>query len=279
MKRAQRSHLHVAAATDPGMTGKNNEDNYGVSAYTLSATDPTPVVFAIVSDGIGGHQAGEVASEIVVNEFSQRVARSDGSQPLEVIKAAFASANKLLLEEADSDPGKHGLGATLACIWVIGRRLYTANAGDSRIYLVRGNTIQQLSVDHTWVQEAIEKGIIDASQSAKHPNAHVIRRYLGSEKSFEPDFRLRMSAGESDERSFANQGLPLQSGDVILLCSDGLTDLVTNEELVTLMQNSKGMRETSQSLVTLANSRGGHDNITVVMLMLPWGSEKQDWYI
>lgn len=278
MKRASRSHLHVVAETNPGMTGKNNEDNYGVSAYHLSESDPTPVVFAVVSDGIGGHQAGEVAAEIVVNEFSQWVARSDGLHPLETLASAFTSANKKLLTEANADPRKQGLGATLACAWVIGKRLYTATAGDSRIYLVRANAIQQLSVDHTWVQEAIDKGIIDASQAIKHPNAHVIRRYLGSDKGFEPDFRLRMSAGESDERSLANQGLPLLPGDVVMLCSDGLTDLVSNQEIVTTMQNSKGMRETANALINLANARGGHDNITVVMLMMPWGSEKQDWY-
>ncbi|MDV7398647.1 hypothetical protein RZS08_44995, partial [Arthrospira platensis SPKY1] len=101
--------------------------------------------------------------------------------------------------------------------------LYIAYAGDSRIYLVRDSKVRQISRDHTWVQEAIEKGILSDSQIKTHPNLHVIRRYLGSETPPEPDLRLFLSEEDSDEKAKANQGLLLQPGDIVILCTDGLT--------------------------------------------------------
>ena len=161
------------------------------------------------------------------------------------------------------------MGSTCACAWVIENRLYTAYVGDSRIYLLRGKVIQRLTVDHTWVQEAYEKGIITAEQMRDHPNVHVIRRYLGGIKLPEVDFRLRIDDEESSEESENNQGFHLEPGDTILLCTDGLTDLVWDDEILKIIRSKKDMKHAAESLVNLANERGGHDNITVVIMAMP----------
>jgi PPM family protein phosphatase len=265
---AERAHLHIAALTHPGMSGKNNEDRYAVSAFRLEGELSTPAVFAIISDGIGGHRAGEVAAEMVVETVSQAVAKSDARYPIQTLREAIMRSSQLISVESENDPEKKGMGATCACALIVGERLYTAYVGDTRIYLLHSGAIQQISIDHTWVQEAIDAGVIGPDEAKGHPNAHVIRRYLGSKQPVEPDTRLRLSATESAGQSEGNQGLPLQPGDQVILCSDGLTDLVGDDEILAAIQN-KEQEAALQELVDLANQRGGHDNITVVALRLP----------
>lgn len=265
---ADRAHLYVAASTHPGMKGKNNEDQYAVSAYLLSEADPTPSLLAIVSDGIGGHRAGEVASQIAVETISRTVAKSDGSNPTATLEDAITLASQAIVEQAELHPEKRGMGATCVCAWVIGNRLYSASVGDSRLYLLRGNSITQLTTDHTWIQEAIEYGALTPEQARRHPNVHVIRRYLGSQPPPEVDFRLRVNPAETDSQAQANQGFPLIPGDFLLLCSDGLTDLVDQAEIKSTLR-SHSREEALQALTQLANQRGGHDNITIVVLEVP----------
>lgn len=264
----ERAHLKVAALSDPGMSGKNNEDRFGVSAYYADPQRKIPSLFAVLADGIGGHKAGEVAAEIVVDTISQQIAASDASQPLQVLEQAIVKAGQAVFQASAQSLERKGMGATCACAWVIDSRLYTGAVGDSRIYLIREHTIRQLTTDHTWIQEAIDHGVLQPEQARNHPNAHVIRRYLGSEKDVEPDFRLRLQPDDSDLRAEANQGARLQPGDILLLCSDGLTDLVNDDEIHAAFQGQEG-EDALQQLVDLANQRGGHDNITVVSLTVP----------
>lgn len=266
---SKRAHLHVAAISHAGMKGKNNEDRYGISSYLFDEEDAMPILFAIVSDGIGGHRAGEVAAEMVVDYVSDAVAESSAQQPQKILTQAVAGANQAVLSKSEEDDDTLGMGATCSCAWVIGDRLYTGTVGDSRIYLMRGANIQQVSIDHTWIQEAIEKGIISPEQARDHPNAHVIRRYVGGKDAPEVDFRMRLEPKESDERAEANQGLKLKPGDSVLLCSDGLTDLVWNDEILEMVRSTKDLNVAIQKLVDLANERGGHDNITIVLLSMP----------
>jgi protein phosphatase len=151
---------------------------------------------------------------------------------------------------------------------VIGDRLYTGTVGDSRVYLVRGKTIHQLTTDHTWIQEALEKGLLKPEQARGHPNAHVIRRFVGSPTPPEVDLRLRLTPDEPDEQAVANQGMRLLRGDRLLLCSDGLTDMVSNDEILHGLGN-RDLQGGVESLVDLACRRGGHDNITAVVLEAP----------
>lgn len=265
---ANRAHLHVAASTHPGMRGKNNEDQYAVSAHTLSETNFTPSLLAILSDGIGGHRAGEVASRISVETISRIIAESDGTNPSAILEKAITQASLAIFQQADTQPEKRGMGATCVCAWVIGNKLYTASVGDSRLYLLRGSSINQLTTDHTWIQEALEYGALTPEQARGHPNAHVIRRYIGSQPPPEVDFRLRLNPSESDQQAFANQGFTLIPGDFVVLCSDGLTDLVDKEEIKTALR-SYNREKALQVLTQMANQRGGHDNITIVVLEIP----------
>jgi len=262
------AHLDVAAITHEGMSGKNNEDHYSVSAYTLSEDVDTPAVFAIVADGIGGHLAGEIAAEIAVETISSAVADGDSSNPVATLRDAIVLANQQIHSQAKQRETTRGMGSTCACAWIIKDQLYTAAVGDSRIYLIRGDLIQQISTDHTWIQEALTYGIIKPEQVKGHPQAHVIRRYLGSQKPPEVDFRLRLHADDDDQRALQNQGSKLLPADRLILCSDGLTDLVSDDEIKQIMTDFDA--ETAlEHLVDLANQRGGHDNITIVTLQIP----------
>jgi protein phosphatase len=250
------------------MRGKNNEDRYGVSAYSIGEEDRTPSVFAIIADGIGGHRAGETAAEMAVNLISKSVAESVASDPPAVLAEAVSNASQAILEESLSDPSKKGMGATCIGAWVIGDRLYTVAVGDSRLYLIRSGSILRMNIDHTWIQEAIESGALTPEQAKGHPNAHVIRRYLGSPQPVVPDFRIRLNPAESDDEAETNQGLRLLPDDILLLCSDGLHDLVDDHEILQVISSQK-MEKALETLVNTANERGGHDNITIVALQVP----------
>jgi protein phosphatase len=269
MIRTARAHLNVDAQTHPGMTGKNNEDRYAVASFVLGRNNKMPVLFAVLADGIGGHRAGEVAAELAVNHIMQEVAQSDGRHTRQTIARAVAEASDAIAAHSAANEEMKGMGATCATAWIIGDRLYTAYVGDSRIYLIRSGRIQQLTIDHTWVQEAIDKGILTPEMARQHPNVHVIRRYLGSPTPPEPDFRIRFSGSGDDQATESNQGVQLLPNDVLLLCSDGLTDLVWNDEILEVIRSKPSLKEAAQALIELANSRGGHDNTTVVLISVP----------
>lgn len=235
----------------------------------VSEDEEIPVVVAVVADGIGGHKAGEVASKIAVETITSAVEESDGSDPLWILKSALLEANHSITSEADGDDTRTGMGSTVACALVIDMALYIATLGDSRIYLIRDDKIQQMSIDHTWVQEALEVGVINSEEARSHPRRHLIRSYLGSADPINPDLRLYLEPSENHEQAKANQGLPLIPEDRILICTDGLTDLLDDEEILEILENSESEDAHLQEMVDLANGRGGHDNITIVLLSVP----------
>ena len=269
MIRVPNTPLHVAAVTHPGMGGKQNEDRFAVSSYKVGENIPTRSVFAIVSDGIGGHRAGEVAAEMAVENISHMVAQSDARRPLDTLDNAIQVTSDAIATKAKDSTQRLGMGTTCACAWIIGNQLFTASVGDSRIYLLRNGNLIQLTIDHTWVQEAVERGILDPQNVRNHPNVHVIRRYLGSPKTPQADTRLRLASNETDTQSRSNQGLPLLPGDLILICTDGLTDVVESAEIVATVRGLD-LQSAAQALVDLACAHDAKDNITVVMLLVPW---------
>ncbi|HEX9333862.1 MAG TPA: PP2C family serine/threonine-protein phosphatase [Anaerolineales bacterium] len=269
MIRTVHAHLNVDAQTHPGMTGKNNEDRYAVASFILDKTDKMPVLFAVLADGIGGHRAGEVAAELAVNHMMQAIAKSDGRHIRRTIEVAVNEASDAIAAHSESNKNLKGMGATCAAAWIVGDKLHTVYVGDSRIYLMRGGRIQQLTVDHTWVQEAIDRGVLTPEKAREHPNVHVIRRYLGSPVPPEPDFRLKLFSDEGDQHAEDNQGFQLLPNDALLLCSDGLTDLVWNDEILEMVRSKPNLKEASRALIELANSRGGHDNTTVILISVP----------
>jgi len=269
MIRTSRAHLNVEAYSHQGMTGKNNEDRFAVASYRISEEDRTPVLFAVLADGIGGHKGGEVAAELAVNHIMQSVAKSDGRFSKHIIEQAVNEASDAIAAHSSTNENLKGMGSTCAVVWIIDNKLHTAYVGDSRIYLMRSGHIQQLTIDHSWVQEAMEKGILTPELAREHPNVHVIRRYLGSPVPPEPDFRLNLFDAEGANLAENNQGTALLPNDILLICSDGLTDLVWNDEILEVVRTKSNLREASRALVDLANDRGGHDNTTVILIGVP----------
>jgi protein phosphatase len=262
-------HIDFFSITDPGSQGRPNEDSYDVASFTISEDDETPVLLAVVADGIGGHKAGEIASKIAVATIIASVSESDGSDPIWILKSALLEANHAIIAEVGEDDSRQGMGSTVVCALIINQALYIATLGDSRIYLIRDKVVQQLNIDHTWVQEAVDSGIINAEEAQHHPRRHLIRSYLGSSDPIQPDLRLYLDINETQEQAKANQGLPLVPGDRLLLCTDGLTDLVSNDEFQEILDSGGSEDERLGKLVDLANVRGGHDNITIVLLQSP----------
>jgi protein phosphatase len=150
--------------------------------------------------------------------------------------------------------------------------LVTASVGDSRIYLVREGRIIQLTTDHTWVQEAIENGLLTEEQAAQHPNIHVIRRYLGSKDTVEPELRLHLAESAKKSAETTEPGIKLLPGDRLIVCTDGLTDLVKDQEILSTLAGQT-MNQALGQLVNLANQRGGHDNITIIAIQVPGNGE------
>ena len=272
---AEKAHLGIAAATDPGMKGKNNEDQFAVSAYRLSHKDHTPSIFAIVADGIGGHRAGEVASSIAVEMISDAVATSNGSQPLAIMESAIIQASKAIQAQGSNSETHFGMGTTVVCAWIIGEQLYTTHVGNSRLYLLRNRRLVQLNLDHTWVQEAVDAGALTEEQARSHPHANIIRRYLGAEVIPEVDFRIRTD--RHHQHSEDHQGFRLRPGDRLMLCSDGLNDMVDHQEIAAELA-LPDLNAAAQALVTAANQHGGKDNITLIVLEMPPGNKLKNFW-
>lgn len=263
---AETPHLQTAARTDPGMTGKNNEDRCTIQAFTLSAQDPTPVTFALIADGVGGKQGGEVAAEMAIEMITRAVRDSDAANPVATLMQAYYDSNTAISDRARADEDLAGMGTTATCAWVIGDKLFAAHVGNTRLYLLRDNQLRQISIDHTWVYEALQHGILTPEQTRRHPNAHIITRHLGAEKMI-PDMRIRLAADETAEMSEANQGMSLLPGDLLFLCSDGLSDVVEDAEIFAALTNQSATLALD-ILTALANERGGPDNITTLILQV-----------
>ena len=258
--------LLIAHGTHPGETGKNNEDHYAINSFPAEGGES--LTLGIVADGIGGHRAGEVASELATRVITEVVNQSSGQDYRAILEAAFTQAAQKVAEQARSKPDYHGMGTTCVAALIAGRRLYTAYIGDSRIYLIQNQNIRQISVDHTWVQEAVEHGLLTREEAKQSPQRHIVRRHLGNDPDVKPDFRLRLTSGETPEQSEQNQGLQLEPGDMVLLCSDGLSDLAEAEEILNALKTHE-LQVAVEELIMLARKRGGPDNITVVVMQVP----------
>lgn len=227
------------------ITGKrnNNEDSCGV----FSRNDGT--LLLVVADGMGGHQAGEVASsmaiETVHHYFDSVKSISD---PGVFLSTAVSKANVSVFSKSESDARYSGMGTTLVIGLIIDDILYSANVGDSRLYLFRKNKIEQITKDHAFVQELVDNGKITAEEARIHPMRNYITRCIGNSLTAEPDLFIT----------------PLQNGDVVLLCSDGLSGVLEADKLCDLILNRSGSSDLlAESLVHTAFNSGSTDNITV----------------
>ncbi len=260
--------LIIGQDTHEGETGKNNEDTGGFFAFQVSAGDRTEVYLGVVGDGIGGHQAGERASQLGVQAIENYFRQVSSPALTEHFRESFRLANAQIVAEGQSNPRMRGMGTTMTAAAIMNGRLYTAHVGDSRAYLIRDSVIHQLTVDHTWAQEAIEAGRLTPAEAKQHPNRNVIKRYMGIQSDMEVDFRLANPDTPTQPASEGNQGLPLRPGDTILVCSDGLSDLVPDEDILQEVDNHPP-QPASRRLTMKARQNGGYDNITVVIMQLP----------
>jgi protein phosphatase len=252
------------------MSGKHNEDYFGMFAWKLD--DQRNFYLGVVADGVGGQSAGEVASRLTVgaiqNYFDQQaqVENNVSAHLGQAIQTANETVHKASLEK----PERRGMSTTVAVAAFVNNRLYTAHVGDSRIYLLRDGRLRQISIDHTWAQEAIEAGLLTPEQAKTHPNRNVIRRHLGGQPNVQVDHRLAIEPGQSGQEAVGNQGLALKSSDTILICSDGLTDMISDGALHESLQNHfSDLPSAAQELIDKANRAGGRDNITLIIMQVP----------
>lgn len=211
--------------------------------------------FAVVADGMGGHRAGEVASQIAVEEFT-RWLRCAPRPNEEALRYAVSEANRAIYMKAKAEPDKSGMGTTLTALWVDSHRVYLTHVGDSRAYLYRDGEMSQLSRDHSVVNEMMERGEITAAEARVHPHRHFITRSLGTSVYVTPDV-------SKFER---------RPGDVWLLCSDGLSNYVDGDEMGELLGGNGSWQDKASLLLELALRRGGSDNVTVMIMVLDGGA-------
>ena len=202
----------------------------------------------IVADGMGGHKAGDYASKFVVEVLKKELAKIREDGPRAMMKKAIASANHQLIAESKTDARLEGMGTTLVAATVIEHTLYFANVGDSRLYLLN-DEIRQLSKDHSLVQEMVRLGGLNAEEAKHHPDKNIITRAIGVKEDVEIDF-------------FEHR---LKKGDIILMCTDGLSNMVEDEEIFQIVRSSRDVVEAVEQLIERANSNGGKDNIGVIV--------------
>jgi protein phosphatase len=265
MKHDALMRLETAADSNIGLVRTNNEDRFAIVEIPC---DGRSGALILVADGVGGHAAGEVASQLVVEEVVRDLRAVPCADPVHELPRAVVRAGRAVFARSQEDEALRGMGTTLAAAWVIDGRLYTTTVGDSRIYLHRGGKTVQASIDHTWVQEAVERGMLTPDQARIHPNAHVLRRHLGGPGDPIPDLRLRFDENEDVDLSATHQGCALEDGDAVVLCSDGLSDLVNEEEIEHSLRHSR-LDRSIKELIELARNRGGHDNITIAAIRVP----------
>jgi protein phosphatase len=245
--------------SDVGCVRELNEDS---GAY-IQPVDPEMMaskgLLILVADGMGGHSAGEVASRMAV-EVITRVYYEDGGEPQSALKKAFREANQAIHKTAEKDESKTGMGTTCTALVLQNGTAISAHVGDSRLYLVREGAIYLMTEDHSAVMEMVKAGLISIQQARHHPDKNVILRAMGSHADVEV--------------TTWQEPFPVRAGDCFLLCSDGLYDLIEDEEIKRVVE-SKEPRSACESLIALAKERGGHDNISVGIVSLFPVSESQ----
>ncbi|RPI27258.1 MAG: serine/threonine-protein phosphatase [Acidobacteria bacterium] len=247
--------IDSAALTDVGRRRQINEDRYRL--------DPDARVF-ILADGMGGHAAGSIAAETAVATihgflqlFELAAARLswpfgyDADLPFEhnALRTAFRMANERIIEMA-MEKGCWGMGTTAVATWIRNGTVHYAHVGDNRLYLLRSNRLELLTRDHTLVAEQVRRGLITIEQARMHPLRRLVTRAIGSREPFSADV----------------SSLPLLDGDYLLLCSDGLTDQVSSDEMREILGKEGDLETKCRQLVTAANESGGNDDVTVIVL-------------
>jgi len=245
--------MELFGITHKGMVRQNNEDSFVCFAEGLNKLPN----LAIVADGMGGHQAGEVASRFAIDFFVEHIEDCDQEDPdyLELITEAVRCANDKVFEKALFNPEFFGMGTTFVACTVADGQIHIAHVGDSRLYEINGNSIKLLTTDHTYVNEMVKAGIISEEEGMSHPKRHALTKALGLDRGVEVD----------------GYSVPYNGSSILLMCSDGLTEMISDDEILKIVKGSDKLCDTAQALVSRANECGGVDNITVI---LAWGENR-----
>ena len=233
--------MKAYGATHVGRVRAVNQDAY----YLPEAGES----FAVVADGMGGHKAGEVASAMAVSEFT-RWLRCAPVPTEETVNYAVHEANRIIHRTAQREADKSNMGTTLVSVWVDDEQVIECNVGDSRAYLLRGGALTQISRDHSLVGELVEEGKITKQEAMHHPHKNYITSAIGTSSMVQPEIRT----------------LDRKSGDVWLLCSDGMSNYIEDGELERILREQADREKCVRQLIDLALERGGADNITVVLV-------------
>ena len=232
--------MKIYAMTDVGRRREVNQDYVYVTDRPIG---PFPNLLT-VADGMGGHKAGDFASSYTVNVLKDELKKTPMDKPEEILRSVVSIANHKLIEAASRDIKLEGMGTTLVAATVVGNTLYFANVGDSRLYLIN-DKIRQLSKDHSLVEEMVRLGGIKAEEARNHPDKNIITRAIGVKEDVEPDiYEYR-----------------LKKGDMILMCTDGLSNMVEDEDMFNIVKGSRDVVEAVQMLIEKANSNGGRDAV------------------
>ena len=236
--------MKTFSKTDIGMVREVNQDY----VFTTEAPIGKLPNLLVVADGMGGHRAGEYASRLAVEVLKQELAEATEDAPEAMMRNAITRANERVLEAARQDAKLSGMGTTLVVATVIERTLYFANVGDSRLYLINDD-IKQLSKDHSLVQEMVRLGGINQEEAKYHPDKNIITGAIGAKDEVEIDF----------------YEYRLKKGDMLLICTDGLSNMVEDEEILHIVKCSRDVVEAVEQLIERAKDHGGNDNIGVIV--------------
>lgn len=237
--------MKAFSITNIGMQRKVNQDYVYCSETAIGAL---PNLF-LVADGMGGHKAGDFASKCCVESIVKSVGEDSFISPVSILEHAIQKANDIVLGESQNNIELEGMGTTVVAATIVDNTLHVGNIGDSRLYVVR-NKITQITEDHSLVETMVKTGEIMREDAKFHPNKNIITRALGTNKEVKADFFE----------------VALQAGDRILLCSDGLSNMVDDSEIYRVIKENSDVEGASKALIELANEYGGADNIAVVMI-------------
>ena len=237
--------LKTFSITDIDRKRKVNQD------YVYTSENPIgnlPNVF-IVADGMGGHKAGDYASKTTVETMVKEIEESFEKNPIRILSKAIETANELVRKKASEEADLEGMGTTVVAATCIGKYLQIANVGDSRLYVVN-KEMKQITRDHSLVEEMVRMGGLGKAEARNHPDKNIITRAVGANDTIEIDFFT----------------VELDEGDKVLMCTDGLTNMLEDEEIRMILSGARDIVEGAQELVAAANAQGGQDNISVILL-------------
>jgi serine/threonine protein phosphatase PrpC len=253
----EKGNIRSSAMSHAGGDTSNNQDRYALQSFQLKESSREESLFAVLADGVGAQRAGEVAAQIAVDMILYAVSQSEGSQPSALLQAAILRAGQAIVAQSEEEKEKRGMGTTALCAWLIDRKLFTASVGNSRLYLLRRDSLRLLNV----VSET-EAG--NEQDWVNDPSS-----FLGARLRENVDQRIVLS-GDRSAKSSRNQGAIMRSNDRLLLCSDGLSDALSDLEIRDILGQAR-IEDAAAKLVQAAIEKGSQDNLTAIAIAMPPG--------